>query len=140
MFRFGRRSAERLEGAHDDFQLVANRAILLTSVDFGFSEVKRTQETQQHYVDTGRSQTLNSRHIPDTSGKCYAGDVYAYVDGKASYQEKHLRPIAKAFFKAAIQVSAEEGRPIEIEWGGHWKNFVDMPHFQLSFNTHPKQE
>lgn len=135
MFKFGKKSEERLQGAHDDFIAVAKLAITLTTVDFGFSEVLRTLETQHLYVDTGKSTTLNSRHLPsEKSGKCFAGDVYAYVDGKASYKESHLRAVAKAIFKAAIRLG------IEIEWGGHWSSFVDMPHYQLSHSTHPKNE
>lgn len=133
MFQFGKKSKERLKGAHPDFVKVAERAIQLTKVDFGFSEVLRTLETQQIYVDTGKSQTLNSRHLPDEeTGLCFAGDVYGYVDGKASYQDKDMRAIAKAFFKAAIELG------IQIEWGGHWKSFIDKPHYQLSHKTHPK--
>lgn len=132
MFKFGKKSRSKLLDAHEDFQKVACRAIQITTVDFGFSEVKRTIETQELYYETGKSTTMNSRHLPNADGVCFAGDVYAYVDGKASFEKKHLRAVAKAMFTAAIECG------IVIEWGGHWSSFVDMPHYQLSHKTHPK--
>jgi hypothetical protein len=133
MFKFGTKSKQKMAGAHDDLQAVLNRAIQLTKYDFGLSEVIRTLAKQKEYVRDGKSTTLNSRHIPDSTGLCYAVDVYAYVDGKASYETKHLRAIAKAMFTAAIELG------IALEWGGHWSTFVDMPHYQLSFRDYPKQ-
>ena len=133
MYKFGTKSKQKLMGAHDDLQAVFNRAIQLSQYDFGISEVQRDLETQKEYLRTGKSTTIDSRHIPDLTGKCYAGDVYAYIDGKASYEERHLRAIAKAMFTAAIELG------IALEWGGHWSTFVDMPHYQLSPSVYPKQ-
>ena len=133
MYKFGTKSKQKIGGAHHDLQAVLSRAIQISTVDFGISEVQRTIETQRQYVREGKSTTLNSRHIVDSTGLCYAVDVYAYVDGKASYETAHLRAIAKAMFTAAIELG------IALEWGGHWTTFVDMPHFQLSFKDYPKQ-
>ena len=55
-----------------------------------------------------------------------AVDVYAYVDGKASWDHEHLASVAAAM----LQASSELGIP--LEWGGLWKGFCDRPHFQLS--------
>ena len=122
-----------MAGAHCDLQRVLFRAIELTAVDFGISEVQRTLETQKIFVAEGKSTTLESRHIPDSTGFCYAVDVFAYIDGKANYEEKNLRAIAKAMFTAAIELG------VALEWGGHWKTFLDMPHFQLSHSKYPKR-
>lgn len=34
-----------------------------------------------------------------------------------------------------IMLEEAEKLGIEIAWGGHWKSFVDRPHFELSSNT-----
>jgi hypothetical protein len=52
-------------------------------------------------------------------------DVYAYVDGAASWDPYHLEQVADVI-KAAANI-----HNIDITWGGDWKGFIDMPHFQL---------
>lgn len=54
-----------------------------------------------------------------------AVDVYAYVNGAASYNAEHLSMVACAMLQAANELG------YKLEWGGLWINFVDMPHFQM---------
>ena len=48
----------------------------------------------------------------------YAADIYFYVGGKAVWNRPELFKEVRALV------------PL-LEWGGDWKGFVDMPHFQL---------
>lgn len=130
-FRFGKTSLERMEDLHEDGQRILKLAIQYTTIDFGISQCGRTEEQQRENIAKGVSKTMKSRHMIDDSGFCYAFDIYAFVDGKANYEEKNLRKIAQAIFRAAFELG------IEIEWGGHWQNFLDMPHYQLPWRTHP---
>ena len=57
-------------------------------------------------------------------------DVYAYVDGNASWEEHHLAMVATAMLQSASQLG------VGLEWGGLWKSFIDMPHFQLKKRGH----
>lgn len=74
-------------------------------------EVFRTQEQQEFYVRSKRSQTLKSMHLL----KC-AADLHFVRDGKLCYPDElgkyweSLDPINKA--------------------GMFWKTFKDDPHFQ----------
>jgi len=52
-------------------------------------------------------------------------DVYGYVDGKASWEALHLTKIATAMLQASAQLG------YELKWGGLWKSWQDMPHFEL---------
>jgi len=52
-------------------------------------------------------------------------DVYAYVDGAASWRPQHLATVAAAMLQAANELG------VRLEWGGLWRSFVDMPHFQI---------
>ena len=52
-------------------------------------------------------------------------DVYAYVDGKASWEKEHLAIVAVAMMQAANELG------YKLEWGGLFVSFTDMPHFQL---------
>ena len=55
-----------------------------------------------------------------------AFDIYAYVDGRATWSVEFYKPIARH-----IQQVASNDFGIELEWGGDWKNFIDLPHFQI---------
>ena len=39
--------------------------------------------------------------------------------------------IARFHFMAGVVLTVAKQFYIKLEWGGNWKNFKDMPHFQL---------
>ena len=125
-FELGKNSVINLAGVNDDAFDVIELALKLTSVDFGIPSTGgyRTKEDQNILFKKGLSMCdgviKKSYH---QSGNAF--DVFAYVDGKASYQKHHLTVIACAILQAANQLG------VEILWGGHFKTFLDMPHYQL---------
>lgn len=126
MFRFSERSKRRMDGVDLELVAVANRAIQITKIDFGIPEFGglRTETQQQELFRRGVTQCdgiiQKSKH---QSG--LALDVYAYVDGKASWEPEHLAMVAAAMLKAANELC------VCLEWGGLWSDFVDMPHFEV---------
>ena len=125
MFKLSRRSNKHLKDVHPDLVKVVRRALEITKVDFGipFTGGYRTAEQQNALFKAGKSQldgyNRSSRH---QFGK--AVDVFAYVDGAASWDEDHLTHIATAMLAAASELG------IKLRWGGHFKSFIDMPHFE----------
>ena len=96
-------------------------------MDFIVTDGIRTTQRQRELVRAGKSKTMRSRHLTG-----HAVDLCASHGPKdVSWDEADLRAIAAKMKQAA----AELGVP--IEWGGDWKKFVDMPHFQLPWKTHP---
>jgi len=84
----------------------------------------RTEEVQAKLFEDGVSKADGvSNKSYHQSGK--ALDVYAYVDGKASWDKLHLTTIAAAMLQASAQLG------YELKWGGLWKSWQDMPHFEL---------
>jgi peptidoglycan L-alanyl-D-glutamate endopeptidase CwlK len=128
MFKFSQRSKDRMKGVHPDLIEVAQLALELSPVDFGVSEGLRNREKQRQMVKKGLSTTMNSRHLTG-----HAIDVYAWVDGTVSWEWPEYKKIAKAFKKAAKKLE------VDIDWGGDWKSFPDGPHFQLSWDSYPKE-
>ena len=148
-FKLSAKSLTNLQGVEERLVRVVQRAIELTTVDFGVIEGLRTEETQRAYVAAGKSQTMASKHL---EGK--AVDLMAYVAGKPSWELNLYDDIADAMKKAA----AEQG--VAIRWGGAWtvnditkwqgtmasamnayiderraqkrKPFIDGPHFELA--------
>ncbi len=119
-YEFSERSISNLQGVHKDLRRVANRALKRSPYDFVITCGRRTIEQQKVLVDTGRSQTLNSRHL---SG--HALDFAVIVDGVVSWELEYYKAVADVF-KA---VGDELGVP--VEWGGDWSTLVDGPHIQL---------
>lgn len=125
-FSLSQRSKDRMAGVDDRLIEIAEMAIEITTVDFGIpgSGGKRTAEEQRKLYMDGKSKCdgVKKKSYHQTGR---ALDFFAYVDGKASWDEAHLTSVAVAFLQAAIRLG------YQIEWGGLWTTFVDMPHVQL---------
>jgi len=107
---FSRRSLDNLKGVHKDLQALAHRALELSPVDFTIIDGVRTREEQRELVNSGASQTMNSRHLTG-----HAIDVAPYVDGAISWDWEDYYPMADAFIQAAKELA------IKIRWGGNWQ-------------------
>jgi len=115
-----------LSGVDDRLIDIADVAIKLSPIDFGIPSTGglRTQQDQAKLFTDGVSKCdgVNNKSYHQ-SGK--ALDVYAYVDGKASWNKSHLTTIATAMLQASAQLG------YELKWGGLWKSWQDYPHFEI---------
>ncbi len=106
MYKFGKTSSHRLSNCHKDIILVLNEAIKLTDIDFGVSCGYRSIDEQQELYKQGRNKAgvivtyvdgvkIKSKHnnLPSL-----AVDIYAYVDGKATWDEKYLYYLVGGLF------------------------------------------
>lgn len=126
-FKFSQRSLRNLD-VHKDLVLVAHKALELSAVDFIIVDGGRTMAEQRHYVRTGKSKTMKSRHLGG-----FAID-YVAIDPKTKkvvYTYSLMKQIADAFKEAGRLLG------IPVEWGGDWKSFKDTPHIQLSKAKYP---
>lgn len=62
-FKFSSRSEKNLQGVNPDLVKVTRRALEISEVDFGITEGLRSRYRQKQLVTTGKSQTMNSRHL-----------------------------------------------------------------------------
>lgn len=126
MFKLGQNSLNNRAGVDPRLIEITDLAIQLSNVDFGIPSTGglRTTEDQAMLFTAGKSQcdgrTNKSYH---QTGR--AVDVYAYVDGKASWDHLHLTHIATAMLQASAQLG------YKLEWGGLWNSWQDMPHYEL---------
>jgi len=123
MYQLGKKSKKKLEGVHPDLVKVVERAIEITEQDFTVLEGLRGIERQRELVDTGKSTTMNSRHL--------TGHAVDLAPWPISWEWEGFYPIADA-----MKTSADE-LGVSLEWGGDWKSFPDGPHFQLSRKAYP---
>jgi peptidoglycan L-alanyl-D-glutamate endopeptidase CwlK len=123
MYQLGKKSKKKLEGVHPDLVKVVERAIEITEQDFTVLEGLRDIERQRELVITGKSTTLNSRHL--------TGHAVDLAPWPISWEWEGFYPIADAMKTAADELG------VSLEWGGDWKSFPDGPHFQLSRKAYP---
>ncbi len=121
-FKLSERSLKNLEGVHPNLVLVVNHALALSATDFTVVEGLRTIARQKQLVAEGASRTMASKHIDGL-----AVDLYPYYNGKVQVGA----PVAKwKEISTAMKAAAAE-LGFKITWGGDWKTFIDMPHYQL---------
>ena len=125
-FQLSNNSMMNLAGVDSRLIDIADVAIRLSPIDFGIPSTGglRTTEDQAKLFEEGVSKAdgVNNKSYHQT-GK--ALDVYAYVDGKASWDKLHLATIAAAMLQASSQLG------YELKWGGLWKSWQDYPHFEI---------
>lgn len=125
MFKFGTTSLKKLNECDYRLMSVAIEALRITPYDFGITCGTRTKEEQKQLVKDGKSQTLNSRHLPNSNGLAEAFDFVVYVDGKVTWDERYYRPVMQAMVTAAIKNN------VPIRLGGLWRSFKDCPHIEI---------
>ena len=87
-----------------------------------FGEAKRTREQQLIYVQTGRSQTMNSQHL-----KRLAVDFNVFINGNWNQDWELIKPLGDYW----------ESLHPKNRWGGDFNNneikdgFIDTPHFEM---------
>ena len=114
-FSLSSRSRGKLEGVHPDMVAVVERAIELTKVDFGVTYGVRTLEEQKRLYESGRSQTMNSKHLlQDDTSYSHAVDVVAYDGSDVVWEINVYDDICDAFKQAA------EEKGVAIKWGAAW--------------------
>jgi peptidoglycan L-alanyl-D-glutamate endopeptidase CwlK len=136
------RSLPKLDGVHPDIVRVILRAAEFYPGDYLVTEGVRSLARQQQLKAAGASQTLRSRHVPEsnTCGLSCAVDlaVWLDLDEDGNVENGEIRwdwPLYKTLADAVKEAARVEGVP--IEWGGDWKSFRDGPHFQLPWSKYP---
>ena len=147
-FKLSQRSLDKMEGVDSTLIEVVKEAIGLTKVDFGVTFGLRTLEQQKELYDSGRSQTMKSKHL---DGR--AVDLVAYFGSDVSWELNVYDDICDAMAEAARR------HTLALKWGAAWSEgdirmyggtaedamnayidlrrsekrrpFIDAPHFEM---------
>jgi peptidoglycan L-alanyl-D-glutamate endopeptidase CwlK len=96
-------------------------------IDLHITSGMRTFEEQQALYDQGRTKPgkIVTKAKPGTSFHNYglAIDVIPFVDSKPDWNTKLWPEIS------------DIGKGLGFSWGGDWKTFKDLPHFEFPANT-----
>lgn len=129
MYKLSNTSKKRLEGVDSRIHQIIDLALTLSKVDFGIPEYGGVRtEIEQHKL------FLKGKGVTEKDGKYKrsvhqdgrAFDVFAYVEGKATWDTVYMAQVACAILQAANMLG------YKLKWGGLWISIVDMPHFELA--------
>jgi peptidoglycan L-alanyl-D-glutamate endopeptidase CwlK len=134
MLTLGDRSLKALVGVHPDLVRVILRAAAGPSA-FIVTDGVRTKERQAVLVASGKSRTMNSRHLP-TGNPPYGHAVDLAVvlpDGTVTWERQPYKYLSLQVKAAAVELG------VALEWGGECfgVSFIDSPHFQLTWRAYP---
>lgn len=125
---------------HPDLVTLCCEALLVSTVDFGVHDGDRTIAEQAENVKRKVSMTMDSRHLPKPkeqggNGVAHAVDVHPAlkINGKTRWDGALFAQIDRAFEVATRRTG------IPYVWGGRWRRFVDMPHFELPRDAYPPE-
>ena len=127
MYKLSKRSLGRLEGINPILIDIVKEAIKNSPYDFGIPNYGglRTAEDQHILFERGVSKCDGYKNKSyHQSGNAF--DIYAYVDGMASWNRIQLKLIARH-----IQSVAKNKFNVDLKWGGDFRSFKDMPHFEI---------
>ena len=133
MFKFSRNSEKKLQYLHPNLQKFFRELIKISPYDFSITQGVRTAVEQNKLYQQGRTvpgkivtncdgYKIKSNHQTKDDGLGHAGDIAVLINNKITWEEKYYKEIAMS---ARILM-----RKYNIEWGGDWRNFKDLPHFE----------
>ena len=127
MFKLGSNSIKNLAGVDGRLVETVTLAITISPIDFGIPSTGglRSEADQAQLFKDGVSKASGKEGSRSYHQSGKAVDLYAYVDGKASWDKAHLTIIATSMLQAAAHL----GYP--LKWGGLWKSWQDMPHYEI---------
>lgn len=131
MFKYSKKSLEKLDEVHEDLRTVFLEVIKITPIDYGITEGMRSLERAEQLKKEGLSKNgTKSKHC---QGR--AIDIVCYNGKDVTWNLE--------YYEAVAQVVGEvsELLDIPIRWGGSWvtgnfklnrdMKFIDAVHFEL---------
>jgi peptidoglycan L-alanyl-D-glutamate endopeptidase CwlK len=120
-YQLSQRSERELDGVHPALVAVVHRAIEITAQDFGVHDGIRVIEDQRALVESGASQTMDSKHlVQQGTGYGHAVDLVPYVRGSLRWEWLPIHAVCLAVKQAADELG------VEIRWGGCWAALADV--------------
>lgn len=138
IFTFGARSLTRLQTCHEDLQLVAHRALAMSTIDFAIIWGLRGREAQNEAFATGASkkqwpESMHNGKPEEDYRVSHAFDFAPWIGGTIPWDD------AGAFYAvAAVILAAGKCERVPLRYGGDWdrdgltrdQSFFDLGHIE----------
>lgn len=130
MHRLSKRSLSRLKGVNPLLIAIFVDAIRNSPYDFGIPNDGGYRSTEQQKALYNKVPSVTN--CDGVFNKSYhqtgnAIDIYAYINGGASWDKNIIKEIADHLIKVA-----KDRYNTELIWGGNFSSFYDGAHFQIS--------
>ena len=125
--KLSKRSYNHLNGIDAILIAILTEAIKESPHDFGIPNTGglRTSSVQNNLFRNGKSKADGyQKKSYHQTGKAF--DIFGYANGKATWDKQILTEISKHIRKVAL-----DEFNVKLTWGGDWKSFQDMPHYQI---------
>jgi peptidoglycan L-alanyl-D-glutamate endopeptidase CwlK len=135
MYKYSKRSLDRLNSCHPDLQKILKEAI--KHYDITIIEGIRSKERQEELVRTGKSKTMNSMHIDQGDGHSHAVDCALYP---IDWSDRERFVFLQGYLKGLADAMLERGEithrlRLGVDWDsdGNIKehSFFDGPHVEI---------
>jgi peptidoglycan L-alanyl-D-glutamate endopeptidase CwlK len=125
-WKLSRTSAHVVAGVHEKLQKISERALEISPMDFGYPRDGglRTSVDQRDLYDRGLSK-LDGTNKKSKHQTGRALDVFAFINGQASWDKPHLAVVVMAHMQAANELG------IRLKSALLWENMTDWPHMEL---------
>jgi peptidoglycan L-alanyl-D-glutamate endopeptidase CwlK len=125
-YRFAQSSIDMMRDVEPRLAAVMYEAKERAIIDFDVSCGHRSIEEQKKLFDNNRSLLDGTNHKSKHNYfPAKAVDIYAYKGKYADYSKE------KMYYLSQIIKESAKDLGVKIRWGGDWKDFVDMPHYEL---------
>ncbi len=126
MAKFSKQSLEKLATCHCELQRLFNEVIKTTDCIVICGERGEQEQNEAYRNGFSKLKYPKGKHNKHPS---LAVDVMPYFN-----ESPHVRwndaKACKDFAKIVLKTAKEIG--VKIRWGGSWKNFIDLPHYELT--------
>lgn len=126
MFTFSTSSLTKMIGVKEVLREIMAEVLSRSPFDFKITEGLRTLERQKMLVASGKSWTMQSKHLIGD-----AVDICILIDNKACWDHAPYLAVSKIFKEVAKE------RGVNVRWGGDFiskrgRPLVDAVHFELN--------
>tara|TARA_R110002020_G_scaffold392352_1_gene602610 strand:+ start:802 stop:1218 length:417 start_codon:yes stop_codon:yes gene_type:complete len=134
-FKLSKNSKNNIKGINGDLIKLINRVLKKSEHDFGipgYGGLRTQQEQRALYRKKVSKLDGFRRKSYHQSGN--AVDIFIYDEHGACWDCKDKYKDVADLIKAEFDLMKDEGlfkNHTEIRWGGDWKTFVDLPHFEI---------
>jgi peptidoglycan L-alanyl-D-glutamate endopeptidase CwlK len=120
MYKLSKKSLSNLDGVHPSLVDLVKIVMNWQVMDFSVAEGIRTEDRQKELVASGKSKTMNSKHLRQSTGYGHAVDLYPYPIDMEKVNKGDVREISRFSLLAGLVIAAGKSRGVKVTWGGDW--------------------
>ena len=136
-FKLSKNSKKNLRGVRKNIIKLIERSLAKSPHDFGIPQsggLRTAREQNLLYQIRPRVTTLDGYRRKSVHQSGDAFDIFVYDEHGACWKCKEKYKEIANIIKAEFQLMQDEGTfkcEDKLTWGGNWKRFTDLPHFEI---------